>query len=66
MTLTAEQYRALVEAIAVAASPDVLAALRGVVRREQGLDLRGSFAEVLIELREERLMRAQKTRIAAG
>ena len=58
MTLTTEQYRALIEAIAVASTLEALAALRAVVQREQpGPDVRGGFVEMLIELRQERLTR---------
>ena len=63
MTLTTEQYRALIEAIAVASTLEALAALRTVARREQGLDVRGGFVETLIELRQERLTRP-KSRMA--
>ena len=55
MTLTPEQSRALVDAIATAPSLDALADLRRVATREQRLDVRGSFLELLIELRQERL-----------
>jgi hypothetical protein len=60
------QSRALIEAIAVAPSEDVLGELRRVARREHGLDVCGSFLELLIELRQERLEQHRKhsTRIA--
>jgi hypothetical protein len=57
MTMTAEQSRALIDAIAVAPTPDALEELRRQVRRECGLDGRGSFAELLIEVRLEKLAR---------
>ena len=59
MTLTLEQSRALVDAIATAASVEVLAELRRVARREHALDVRGGFLELLIELRRDTLMRAR-------
>jgi hypothetical protein len=58
MTLTTEQCRALIEAIAVASSIDALATLRCAVRREHGLDVQGGFVELLIELRREKLERS--------
>ena len=58
MTLTAEQTRALVEAIAVAPSDDALQELRRVARHEHGFDVRGSFLELLLEYRQEKLARA--------
>lgn len=57
MTMTPEQCRSLIDAIAAAASSDVLAELRRGVRREQGFDVRGSFVELLIDLRQEKLAR---------
>jgi len=59
MTLTTEQSRALVDAVACAQSLNTLAELRQLVRREHGLDVRG-FLETLIELRQERLERQTK------
>ena len=50
MTLTAEQSRALVDAIVAA-----LETLRRQMRRRWGLDLRGGFLELLIELRAVKL-----------
>ena len=66
MTLTTEQSRALVDAIAAAPSLDTFADLRRVARREHALDVRSSFLELLIELRQERLeqQRRQSSRIA--
>jgi len=51
MTRTAEQCCALVEAIAVASSVAGLDELRQSAQREFGLDVHGSFLDVLIELR---------------
>ena len=62
MTLTPEQSRALVDAIATAPSLDALADLRRVATREQRLDARGSFLELLIEIREEKLAREGSAR----
>ena len=61
MTLTLEQSRALVDAIANAASVEVLAELRRLARREHALDVRGGFLELLIELRRDTLTRATAT-----
>ena len=56
MTLTVvEQSRAPIEAITLAPSGDVLGELRRVARREHGSELHGSFLELLIELRQEKL-----------
>jgi len=55
MTRTAEQCCALVEAIAVASSVAGLDELRQAAQREFGLDVRGSFVELLIDLRKERI-----------
>jgi len=60
MTLTTEQSRALVDAVACAQSLNTLVELRQLVRREHGLDVRGGFLEMLIELRQERLERHTK------
>ena len=57
MTRTAEQCCALVEAIAVASSVAGLDELRQYAQREFGLDVHGSFLELLIELRQEKLAR---------
>ena len=57
MTRTAEQCCALVEAIAVASSVAGLDELRQSAQREFGLDVHGSFLELLIELRQEKLAR---------
>lgn len=62
MTLTPEQSRALVDAIATAASLEILAELRRSARREHALDVRGGFLELLIELRRDALTRASATR----
>ena len=66
MTRTTEQCCALVEAIAVASSVAGLDELRQAVQREFGLDVRGSFVELLIHLRRERLeqQRRHASRIA--
>lgn len=58
MTLTTEQSRALVDAIATAASIEALAELRHLARREHALDVRGGFLELLIDLRRDTLTRA--------
>jgi hypothetical protein len=55
--MTPEQCRSLVDAIATAASMDVLAELHREVRREQGFDARTSFVDVLIDMRREKLAR---------
>ena len=57
MTRTAEQCCVLVEAIAVASSVAGLDELRQDAQRELGLDVHGSFLELLIELRQEKLAR---------
>ena len=62
MTLTVEQSRALIDAIALAPSDDVLGELRRVARREHGPDIHGSFLELLIELRQEKLARTGAAR----
>jgi len=59
MTLTAEQSRALIDAIATAASVEALADLQRLARREQMLDVRGGFLELLIALRHDMLTRAR-------
>jgi hypothetical protein len=66
MTLTAEQCLARVEAIAVASTIAGLDELRQDAHREFGLDVRGSFVELLIDLRQERLeqQRRHASRIA--
>ena len=66
MTQNAEQCCALVEAIAIASSIAGLDELRQAARREFGLDVRGSFVEALIDLRQERLeqQRRHVSRIA--
>ena len=55
MTLTAEQSRALVDAIATAPSSVALADLRLEARRAGLFDVGGGFVEVLMGLREYRL-----------
>ena len=57
MTLTTEQSRALVDAIAAAPTLEALTDLRRVATREHALDVHGSFLELLIELRQEKLAR---------
>lgn len=57
MTLTTQEYRALIDAIAAAPSLDALSALRSEVRREHGFDIQGGFVEVLLELRLVKLAR---------
>ena len=61
MPLTAEQSRALIDAIATAASVESLTELRQVARREHLLDLRGGFLEMLIAVRLDNLTRARAT-----
>ena len=60
MTLSAEQVRALVDAIAAADSADVLDELRRQARREFGLDTRGGFLELLIDVRLAKLERENR------
>ena len=62
MTLTVEQSRALIEAIAIAPSHDVLGELRRVAAREHSLEMHGSFLEWLIDLRQEKLARTGASR----
>ena len=62
MTLTAEQSRALVDAIATAASTDALAELGRLARRERLMDVGGGFLELLIALRHDTLTRTRATR----
>jgi hypothetical protein len=57
--LTTEQSRALVDAIATAASLEALAELRRLVRRERLLDVQGGFLELLIALRHDTLTRGR-------
>jgi hypothetical protein len=57
MTLTAEQSRTLVDAIAAAPSVGALEQLRREAGREFGLDVLGSFVELLIDLRRAQLER---------
>jgi len=59
MTMTLEQSRALVDAIASAASVEALAELQRLARREHMLDLRGGFLELLISVRLDNLTRAR-------
>ena len=59
MPLTAEQSRALIDAIATAASVESLTELRQVARREHLLDLRGGFLELLIAVRLDTLTRTR-------
>jgi hypothetical protein len=60
MTLTVEQSRALIDAIFVADSVDVLAELRRQARCELGRDGDGSFLELLIDVRLSTLERANR------
>ena len=62
MTLTVEQSRALIDAIALAPSDDALGELRRVARREHGPEIDGSFLELLIALRQEKLARTGPSR----
>jgi len=55
MSLTTDQYRALVNDVAAAPSMSELAALRLEARHAGVLEIRGSFLEVLMGLREHRL-----------
>ena len=57
MSLTPEQYVALVNEVAAAPSISELASLRLEARRGGVLEIAGSFLEVLIGLREHRLSR---------
>jgi hypothetical protein len=61
IALTAEQSRALIDAIATADTLEALADLRRVAR-EQLLDVRGGFLELLIELRQDTLTRTRANR----
>ena len=60
MTLTVEECLARVEAIAVASSIGCLDELRQSAQCEFGLDVRGGFVELLIDLRQERLDQRQR------
>ena len=64
MTLTAEQSVALVEEIAAAPSSEALEELPRRTRREYGLEMLGSFAEILIDLRRTSLARVSRTRVS--
>jgi hypothetical protein len=55
MAQTAEQTRALIDAIAGADSLDILSDLRRQVRLECGPAARGSFVELLIDVRQAKL-----------
>jgi hypothetical protein len=66
MTLSSEQSRAIIDAIATAPSADALGTLRRAVGRAYGPDVRGSFAEVLLDLRAEHLARLDPRRAAVG
>ena len=57
MAMTAEQTRTLIDAIASAASLDVLSELRREVRRAYGFDVRGGFVELLIDVQQAKLAR---------
>ena len=59
MTLTTEQSRKLIDAIATAAYVEALADLQRLARRELLLDLRGGFLELLIAVRHDNLTRAR-------
>ena len=59
MTLTTEQSRELIDAIATAVSVEALAELQRLARREHLLDLRGGFLELLIAVRHDNLTRAR-------
>jgi len=62
MPLTAEQTRSLVDAIATAASPEAVADLQRLARREHLFDERGQFLELLIAARHDTLTRARDAR----
>ena len=62
MPLTAEQSRALIDAIATAASLESLTELQQVARREHLLDARGGFLELLIAVRLDALTNARVPR----
>ena len=64
MPLTADQSRALVDAIATAPSVDALADLRRLASREQMLNVSGGFLELLIALREDMLTRATRDKVS--
>jgi hypothetical protein len=66
MTLTTDQSRALIDAIATAASVKALAELRRAARREHLLDLRGGFLELLIAVRHDNVTRARVARAKAS
>ena len=55
MSLSPSQCRAIINDIALAASAAALAELRRLTRREYGRDLDGSFAELLMDFRLEKL-----------
>jgi hypothetical protein len=62
MPLTAEQSRALVDAIASAASLDALVELQRLARREHLLDPSGGLLEMLFAVRHETLTRTRSAR----
>jgi len=72
MTLTTEQSRSLVDAIAITASLESLVELQRLARREHLLDPGGGFLELLIAVRHDTLTRASARaprdagRVAAG
>jgi len=72
MTLTTEQSRSLVDAIAITASLEALVELQRLARREHLLDPGGGFLELLIAVRHDTLTRASARaprdagRVAAG
>jgi hypothetical protein len=55
MTLTIEQYHAVLDAITVATTPAALADLHAVLRRELGDAAHAGFLELLIDLRRAKL-----------
>src|SRR6476646_6946795 len=72
MTLTTEQSRSLVDAIATTASLEALVELQRLARREHLFDPGGGFLELLIAVRHDALTRAgaraprDAGRVAAG
>jgi hypothetical protein len=59
MTLTTEQSRSLVDAIATTASLEVLVELQRLARREHLFDPGGGFLELLLAVRHDTLTRAR-------
>ncbi len=66
MPLNTDEFRALVDAIALAPSADALSDLRVDVRREYGADVAGSFIELLLALRAEKLTQPVPALVRGG